>query len=220
MRCLATLTTVWRAFFDTGLHSQSQGAAAHHHVKFSPEALFHSPQSKSHRRNRAGDDASLKEALRAVHLQEEQGQGQGQGKVVSEPAAQLDLEPQEEVEVLDEPRRPSSQPQQHRAPTLSTGTGGRAHRAEAGVDVTTSAAFDDYSLSNVSYSYLHDTPALSASYSATPSSATGHNRYAHLEAGLSRSSFLGGVGDFSAISDGGYHEGYWRAKYMRPASKQ
>lgn len=202
-------STVCCVSLDTALHSHS--AAAHHHVKFSPEALFHSPQSnKSHRRSRAGDDTFLREALRAVHQQEEHGLGQGQerGQVVSE-----DLEPQEEVEVLDEPqlRRPAAQAQTQPAAVRSAGN-------RAGVDVSTSAAFDDYSLSNVSYSYLHDTPALSASYAATPT--VGHSRYTHLDPGLSRSSFLGGVGDFSAISDGGYHEGYWRAKYMRPVSKQ
>ena len=109
---------------------------------------------------------------------------------------------QEEVEVLDEPQR---RPQRgsnsvHSAPVPSSSS----RAVDRSYDV----------LSDVSYL---DTSALGASMSAY-SIGGGYGGAARYGAPASRSS-LPGLSDFSAISDGGYHEGYWRAKYIR-SSKQ
>jgi hypothetical protein len=86
---------------------------------------------------------------------------------------------------------------------------------------THSSAFEDYSLDNMSYSYLDHPSGVSVSgYSA---GAGTHNRFGHLSAGargLSTAASAPNFSDFSAISDGGYHEGYWRAKYRRPSKQQ
>jgi hypothetical protein len=184
-------------------------------VKFSPEALFHSPQSKSHRRNRANNEASLREALRSVHGPDHDLSQAGDAVVQPQQG-------QDEVEVLDEPRQRAVQPA-----SASEREGGIRSGGRSGADVSASAAFDDYSLSNASYSFMPGPSAYTASgYGlATPALGPAHNRYAHIDGGLSasRSGGLFGAGtgaDFSAISDGGYHEGYWRTKYMRPVSKQ
>ena len=164
-------------------------------MTFSPEALFSSPQSKSHRRSRAGDSSSLQETLRAVHEPASSGSAAEAGK---ESASD---DTQEEVEVLDEPQR---RPQRgsnsvHSAPAPSSSSA-----VDRSYDV----------LSDVSYL---DTSALGASMSAY-SIGGGYGGAARYGAPASRSS-LPGLSDFSAISDGGYHEGYWRAKYIR-SSKQ
>lgn len=193
----------------------------HHHVKFSPEALFHSPQhpssaktataaeNKRHpteeptsRPARQSDTAEYE----TQRQHQDQGQEQGEGQ----------------VEILDEHRSThidggrSSGAAPLPDPPLSRGN---ANVRDAYADTS---MLSDHSMNNFSTSYLDNPTSVNSTYNTYSSRASGARGGGGVGGGGAlygiHSSGLGNA-DFSAISDGGYHEGYWRAKYQR-TSKQ
>lgn len=230
---------------SAGILSQSTSTTQSHpahHVKFSPDALFTSPQGGRHRRSRAGDNhthASIQHALRSAQNDDfntnSSVSSANNAGVMEVGGADVVVDRsiiEQEIETLDEPKYSSSVQNtagdgtstrsdagfSERLFTSTTHPSGAATSVPVGVDE--SGNYDDYSIHSASLSYLaQQQPSFGAYGASSSNTGGGMSRYgmASAAASLSMSGDMSaGINDFSAISDGGYHEGYWRAKYHRP----
>lgn len=229
------LSTILCYYFSTG---------SSHHVKFSADALFHSPShptaGSKHRRQAAvaGDVSSLllqKEKEDVTAGRSTEGQRDQSGGIMG---MTKDRSPQrtneEEIETLDEPRghhtsitsytaAPASDQLHHSQSQQHTQSHQNNHN---------NSIMSDFSLNNISLvsdhpgintsAYGHAHTPYTANYTNHPysramgSTANVYSSYPSTQennnyANMSTTS----VREFSHISDGGYHEGYWRAKYTR-----
>lgn len=180
-------------------------------MKFSPEALFHSPQHPSaNRGTHTRDHGDRADSVR-----------QSEDSVSAARAGYSDSHDVDaQVETLDEHRSAYGQRAGSGTQTHAQSHSQEPVRANVRDTHPDSSVLSDYSLNNLSYI---DNPSVNSTYNTYTMHMSG-SRGGNSVSGTGRGALYGmsaGVNsaDFSAISDGGYHEGYWRAKYQRP-SKQ
>ena len=222
------------------MHVLSPHAGAPHHVKFSADSLFHSPQHPSvgskHRRQSAvaGDvSALLLQEESMVAPRNSATDEHGSDNRVAGTSDRNAQREEEEIETLDEPSYARNNTSHHAAVSTSDPVTQNQHNMHNRSQ--NASIVSDFSLNNISLmsdhpgintsiyghahtpyaaNYTHNNPQ----YRATPSTAGAYSTYpsAYDNSNYANSSTTSaGVREFGNISDGGYHEGYWRAKYAR-----
>ena len=225
------------------MHVLSVHPGAPHHVKFSADSLFHSPQHPSvgskHRRQSAvaGDVSALllqEESMVASRSSVTEEHGSDNRVAGTSDRNGQREEEAEEIETLDEPSYARNNTSHHAAVSTSDPVTHNQHNRSQNASI-----LSDFSLNNISLmsdhpgintsAYGHAHTPYTANYNhnhnqnrATPSTAGVYSTYPSAydnnhNANISTTN--ASVREFSNISDGGYHEGYWRAKYTR-SSKQ
>ena len=206
-------------------------------MKFSADSLFHSPQHPSvgskHRRQSAvaGDvsalllqEESMVAPTRSSATEDHSSDSRVSG--TSDRNAQRE-EDAEDIETLDEPSYVRNTTSHHATVSASDTITQNQHNMHNRSQ--NASILSDFSLNNISLmsdhpgintsvyghahtpyaaNYTHNNPQ----YRATPSTASVYSTY---PSAFDNSTTSASVREFGNISDGGYHEGYWRAKYAR-----
>ena len=199
-------------------------------MKFSADSLFHSPQHPSvgskHRRQSAvaGDVSALllQEESMVAPTRSSATEGHSSDNRVSG-TRNAQREEEEEIETLDEPSYARNNNTSHHA-IVSASDPMTQNQQNMHNRSQNASILSDFSLNNISL--MSDYPGINTSayghahtpYTTNRSTPGAFGVYSSYPSAYDSTTYTN-VREFSNISDGGYHEGYWRAKYARSAKQ-